>query len=633
MKQHGPLSCMWHLLPEMSMLGSEIYLNVGDNNKQLEGPRLGTKQGLSCTSHDRNQWMLIPYIHTCIPGVLQAFKMHVSDQTKGIIKEDVADETKESRIQRAKNGGPWGIREQLLRHAEEGKGPSLKLPKFRLDQELPYARVPALKNLGKYPPEFDRIVTRLYTHMPCDFFTRAQCRLYRETFEDEPVEVPKPDVITFLAYVPLVLRSAAEDHLAFFPNLFRAVYARAYLSGEMNHPDYKEATPSPPISHAAIMQAWATPTSELLPQDLPGWDAPSFEAAKLNTHPRFIAQGKNAHEQRAGAPLDVVAVSQAPPPGSSPNPPLPVEFERTLAGARPCNSNNVSETVAILGTLDDIYPTRARFDHAPRKDIIFELVPVSVKRPFDIVEETYNDPLEIHALKRQFESGGGRKLLVPEHAALPSLIPKERRAPSGSSTASSARSHSTDSFGISSDLIHKLVAEEVARRAQGIFDDLIARTQGLIKASDVFYTVQDYQDVSQVIMPSLKGDYFLYPENMIDGSCEEDLTSKGLIAETDERSIRRLAREQGMMDATVDEDLRTHGLVSAGNKTEIQRLAREHDALGDPINDPQKLFPLWLVCVEEIISLVTLFRDFICMKPAERDTASFRLVTEECEMR
>ncbi|KAK8035940.1 hypothetical protein PG991_002013 [Apiospora marii] len=116
---------------------------------------------------------------------------------------------------------------------------------------------------------------------------------------------------------------------------------------------------------------------------------------------------------------------------------------------------------------------------------------------------------------------------------------------------------------------------------------------------------------------------------MIDGSCEEDLTSKGLIAETDERSIRRLAREQGMMDATVDEDLRTHGLVSAGNKTEIQRLAREHDALGDPINDPQKLFPLWLVCVEEILSLVTLFRDFICMKPAERDTASFRLVTEE----
>ncbi|KAK8035941.1 hypothetical protein PG991_002014 [Apiospora marii] len=399
--------------------------------------------------------------------------MHVSDQTKGIIKEDVADETKESRIQRAKNGGPWGIREQLLRHAEEGKGPSLKLPKFRLDQELPYARVPALKNLGKYPPEFDRIVTRLYTHMPCDFFTRAQCRLYRETFEDEPVEVPKPDVITFLAYVPLVLRSAAEDHLAFFPNLFRAVYARAYLSGEMNHPDYKEATPSPPISHAAIMQAWATPTSELLPQDLPGWDAPSFEAAKLNTHPR------------------------------------------------PCNSNNVSETVAILGTLDDIYPTRARFDHAPRKDIIFELVPVSVKRPFDIVEETYNDPLEIHALKRQFESGGCRKLLVPEHAALPSLIPKERRAPSGSSTASSARSHSTDSFGISSDLIHKLVAEEVARRAQGIFDDLIARTQGLIKASDVFYTVQDYQDVSQVIMPSLKGDYFLYPEVM-EGYVEDE---------------------------------------------------------------------------------------------------------------
>ena len=170
-----------HLLGDTidALYGIYAYRNVGGSNKkQLEGPRLGLKQGLSCASHDRNQWTLIPYIHTCIPGVRKAFKAHVNDQTKCIINSDVADETKESRTQRAKNGGPRGIREQLLSHAEEGKGPSLKLPPFRLDQHLPCNYIPALKNTDKCPAAFDDIVSKLHTRLPYDFSTRSQCLLY-----------------------------------------------------------------------------------------------------------------------------------------------------------------------------------------------------------------------------------------------------------------------------------------------------------------------------------------------------------------------------------------------------------------------------------------------------------------------
>ena len=111
------------------------------------------------------------------------------------------------------------------------------------------------------------------------------------------MEVPEPGIITFLASVLLVLRSTADDHLAVFPNIFWAEYARAHLSGEMNHPDFHDATPTPPMAHGTVMRAWAkgewaTPASEVLPQDLEGWHAPGFEAAKLSTHIRLVAQGK-----------------------------------------------------------------------------------------------------------------------------------------------------------------------------------------------------------------------------------------------------------------------------------------------------------------------------------------------------
>ncbi|KAK8874926.1 hypothetical protein PGQ11_005440 [Apiospora arundinis] len=191
-----------------------------------------------------------------------------------------------------------------------------------------------------------------------------------------------------LLYAPFVIRNAAENHSAYFPNLYRAGSERAGLMQEKTHEEYASSVAQAKINQAELLAiwrdtnrtyGWPKQATELLPCDLKGyngqglkeqWHAPRFPPEKLNAQDRFKFEGG------------------------------------TLA-------EGVAETISILGHLDDIYRARERFEGASRTDIIRVLVPENEKRSHDLVGETYNGPISLQKIKQEYESAGARKLLLP----------------------------------------------------------------------------------------------------------------------------------------------------------------------------------------------------------------------------
>ncbi|KAK7992558.1 hypothetical protein PG996_012410 [Apiospora saccharicola] len=76
------------------------FKNTGGNNSELSGTRMGPRQGMAYISagdsilYDaRKQRFFLPHIEVCVPGIVPAFKEHISHPLRNIIDPQTHDDS------------------------------------------------------------------------------------------------------------------------------------------------------------------------------------------------------------------------------------------------------------------------------------------------------------------------------------------------------------------------------------------------------------------------------------------------------------------------------------------------------------------------------------------------------------
>ncbi|KXJ86695.1 hypothetical protein Micbo1qcDRAFT_218873 [Microdochium bolleyi] len=271
--------------------GSNVVVPI--SNSLARGARVratGYKNNISLQA--------IPFVAFCRPGAIEAAKHHINGNNAQLDFSDAEwPREAERRMKKWKEGGPWAPPDQLAYFCEPLPPISLDAISWGVDE--PYDRIPAFGNyqLGE---NFEDLIIQLRAKMSFDYMTTSQLTVYtlwwchymernekkHEQHADDSYDVAAAvPLIIFAILMPVVLREAEEDGLAFFPNLMRAAVARAQVEFPSSTQEWERLETESKLLQDEIEAIFAdtepTVIATLLPGDLIGTRNEGFSETQL----------------------------------------------------------------------------------------------------------------------------------------------------------------------------------------------------------------------------------------------------------------------------------------------------------------------------------------------------------------